>query len=269
MLESHYLKTTLVIAPDIQFSPLVLEKVKCEHCDLVGKLKSCGWSDKYRYCHGIKSGDKIKFTLYIRIHESTSSIKGFYLLQRQYKCNNCQSKVSAVEVIQREVPEYVKVSYPLMFAGETIVHADLGRMILADVVSAKTMDEIGNFIRYSRYTEYTRLRLHYYSIKSNSVFDAAIKDFSAFEDKDGFNELSQPTVTFIRDFFVGYINACINIIEAYNKSIIPHPVISFDSTFHIQKRTKVSKLILHYIFIILSLKTTYELVLNNILIHNY
>ena len=114
MLDSHYLKTTLVIAPYIQFSPLVVEKVKCEHCDSVGKLKSCGWSDKYCYCHGIK------FTLYIRIHESTSPIKGFYLLQRQNKCINCQSKVSAVEVIQRDVPEYVKVSYPLMFAGETI-----------------------------------------------------------------------------------------------------------------------------------------------------
>lgn len=66
--------------------------------------------------------------------------------------------------------------------------------------------------------------------------------FSALKEFTGFNELPQPTAEFIKDFFIHYVEDNSDIIEACNNNIIPHPVISFDATFHIQKRTKVYKL---------------------------
>ena len=53
MLESHYLKPVIIIAPDLQFP--MLNYFNCATCPTCNerKLKSQGWGDYYRYVHGL------------------------------------------------------------------------------------------------------------------------------------------------------------------------------------------------------------------------
>lgn len=55
-LESHYLKPVIIVAPDVQIGNYILEPAVCPGCKIVGKLKSNGWVDSYRYVHGVKTG---------------------------------------------------------------------------------------------------------------------------------------------------------------------------------------------------------------------
>lgn len=56
MLESHYLKPVIIIAPDLQFP--MLNYFNCATCPTCNehKLKSQGWGDYYRYVHGKDEG---------------------------------------------------------------------------------------------------------------------------------------------------------------------------------------------------------------------
>ena len=56
VLESHYLKPVVIVAPDIQFGEHILKSVACPSCKVIDKLASNGWVDSYRYVHGVKSG---------------------------------------------------------------------------------------------------------------------------------------------------------------------------------------------------------------------
>jgi hypothetical protein len=149
------------------------------------------------------------------------------------------------------VPEFVRNSYPIIRAGQTFLSRDLAHSILNDVLTGKTVDEISVCIKKLRYTEYTRLLSSYYSIlhfRSVKNFDSTNK-FSSFEDTDRYNELAQPSAESIKQFFVHYVNERKEVLDACLDNLVPHSVISFDATFHIQKRIKVLKLYHYHIFV--------------------
>jgi hypothetical protein len=143
-------------------------------------------------------------------------------------------------------------------------------MVLSDVLTAKTFDEIGNAIRHARFGEYTRLRLMYYSSQdafekrstldsfaqtSNAAVPARKRqyskfetpsgddtlhtDFSEFDNESGYNELLQPDAEVIKQFFINFVSERQELLDRCFDSIIPCASISFDATFHIQKRIKV------------------------------
>ena len=63
-------------------------------------------------------------------------------------------------------------------------------------------------------------------------------EFSTFESKDGFNELAQPDVETIKQVFIGYVTERQAIFNNCLESIVPFGCMSFDATYHIQKRGK-------------------------------
>ena len=146
-------------------------------------------------------------------------------------------------------------SYPVVKSGETLFTTDLVDTILDDTLSAKTLEEIGTTVKNFRYKEYMEKRLHYYSLTvflhapgtlSSSATGERAEEFSSFEDPEGYNEIAQPDVETIKRFFVNYVSERREILNACAENVVPFGAVSFDSTFHIQKRTKVIFVIYYY-----------------------
>ena len=274
MLESHYLKPVIIIAPDLQFP--MLKFFDCATCPTCNerKLKSQGWWDYYRYVHGKDEGI-ISFFLYHTqpLHKITDKneiiiIIGHFILQRQYKCGNssCRRKCAAIDTIDQEwVPSFARIAYPVIKSGETIFTTDLVDTILDDMLTAKTLEEIGTTVRNHRYKKYFEKRVSYYSARNfffttpRSVFSTVTEgeDFSTFEDPAGFNEISQPDVETVKRFFVNYVKERREILDSCLHNIVPFAAVSFDCTFHIQKRTKVF-IVIHYSFLKLFLTLSFQ-----------
>ena len=130
-------------------------------------------------------------------------------------------------------------------------------MILSDVQTAKTVDEIGVTIKHLRITEFTRKCIHYKSAvahlgaqqpnsisahfgvsSDSSAISSSVIEFSSFEDPEGYNEIAQPTAETIKQFYTGYVNEREEILNQIMEDIVPHAAMSFDATYHIQKTTK-------------------------------
>jgi hypothetical protein len=74
---------------------------------------------------------------------------------------SCKKKCCGLDIIfQSQLPDYIRITYPLVKAKETIFTSDLSCMILSDVLTAKTVDEISMTIKHQRITEYARKCLH-------------------------------------------------------------------------------------------------------------
>jgi len=183
-------------------------------------------------------------------------------LQRQYQCGSsiCRRKCSALDILEQEwIPSFMRNSYPVVKSGETLFTTDLVDTILDDTLSAKTLEEIGTTVKNFRYKEYMDKRLHYYSmisflhtpgtLLSSLATGKRAEEFSSFEDPEGFNEIAQPDVETIKRFFVNYVSERREILNACLENVIPFGAVSFDSTFHIQKRTKVMLVIYYYTMI--------------------
>ena len=56
----------------MQFDSLIFELIVCPKatCQALGKMKSCGWLDSYRYVHGVKAGKSL--VLSIKFHHKTN-----------------------------------------------------------------------------------------------------------------------------------------------------------------------------------------------------
>jgi hypothetical protein len=153
-----------------------------------------------------------------------------------------------MDIIDQEwVPSFLRIAYPLIKSGETVFMTDLVDTILEDMLTAKTLEEIGTTVRNHRYKRYFEKRLSYYSVKKllhttpGSLFSTATEaeEFSTFEDPAGFNEISQPDVETVKRFFCNYVKERREILDSCLDNIVPFAAVSFDCTFHIQKRTKV------------------------------
>jgi hypothetical protein len=264
MLESYYLKPVIIIAPDLQFPMLnFCDHATCPTCNKC-QLKLQGWGDYYRYVHGKDVGIIYFLNHTQRLHKITDKneiiiIIGHFILQRQYKCGNssCRRKCAAIDTIDQEwVPSFVRIAYPLIKSGETFFMTDLADTVFDDMLTGKTLEEIGTTVRNHRYKKYLEKRLSYYSAKKlldttpGSVFSTATEaeEFSTFEDHTGFNEISQPDVETVKRFFVNYVKERREILDSCLDNIVPFSAVSFDCTFHIQKRTKVF-IFIHYSFL--------------------
>ena len=112
-------------------------------------------------------------------------------------------------------------------------------------------------VRSFRYSEYLNRRTHYFSIveyQKCGVFKTSQSSttggrstdasggegwFSALDDPEFYNEMPSPDVQTITEFFNSYIEERDNELDNHLSNITISDVISFDSTFHVQKTTKV------------------------------
>jgi len=230
IVRQFYLKPVVVIAPHL----LMLSNLKCTNCkangvgdnnltlkglftflvvlssviisydnyDDVFKNMIQGWHDKVRYVHGLKSG--------------------WYVLQKNYFCKTCKTKLTGEMLLEEseQIPDLVKLQIPVIFQRRSAVHRELANYIVSDAITAKTFDEIGSVISTFRASEYLEKRTLYYalcddftklenqgierSLQGRTEFTPTVlPSFSAFDDPKGYNEVLQPTETFIIDFFKG------------------------------------------------------------------
>ena len=186
-LRNFYVKPVVVIAPDLQF-PGNKDDLRCPTC--FNPLNTKGWEDSYRYVHGLSSG--------------------FFLLQKRYICKsaNCQREhknIDALTLLKEatNIPEHIRLQYPLYQAGTLWFHSDLATAILNDAFTAKTFDESCETIKSSRLREYLNKRAIYESLKKSlehSLAPVQDGDFSNMNDAHGYNELLCPDATTVVEF---------------------------------------------------------------------
>jgi hypothetical protein len=208
-------------------------------CDCKGTTwTSRGWDDRHRYIHGMATG--------------------YYILQMRYQCNSCKSSKNAIEFLRptnNKCSPIIHTMYPIKWAGEILYHEELANLIICDSMTAKTFDEISHTIRQLRFDRYTKQRARYYCaiafndqvtnlgcrnyfIRDNVTISGSA-EFSSFDDPTGYNESPGPDPKQLISFFQGYISERKSTFEDYRRNTLPHPVMSFDTTFWAGQRTKV------------------------------
>jgi len=223
-------KPVIVFAPDISFPSCM--PLKCIRNGCSGALKVKGWHDKYRYIH--------------------STDCGYYALQKLYTCSSCKMDTTALTVLQdsKSLPNYVRLRYPVTFAGTLCFHTDLANIIVNDALTGKTFDEICESIKSLRLSRYLLNKAMYLSWMttespssigrhySSTSASSALETFPSFDDKLSFNESVGPVLPSILDYFNFYVEDRSGFLDECLDSVIPFCVLSLDGTYNIQKRTR-------------------------------
>lgn len=126
------------------------------------------------------------------------------------------------------------------------VTKELLTILVGDILTAKTFDDVANTIATHRMAKYFNLRLIYnesIEIRKNmSRFDGSditeYPVFSTLEEKEGYNDTLAPHSKYLTEVFTKYHENYSDLISACRNHIIPHKVQSLDFTFNIAKRTK-------------------------------
>jgi len=179
---------------------------------------------------------------------------GEYLVQKRYKCK-CPSESGgestfheALKVVLTfdNVPDFIKQAYPVFLLHRSAVTKEVLMLLVGDVLTAKTFDDIANTIATFRMSKYFNLRLIYNETveifkKTPRIDGSHMREFPAFgtfEDKDGYNETLAPQSQYLINVFKAYHESHFDLINACLDNLIPHKVQSLDFTFHVSKRTK-------------------------------
>lgn len=184
-----YRKPVIICAPHL-YLPGQQMICKCKK-----KMQLRGWQDA-RYVHGLKGG--------------------MYLKQRKYQCNHCKvGTINAFQALQFEcITEDIRLLYPLYERHNSMLHEELMNYIVSDAMTSKTFSEIGNGIGSFRTQEYLRRRTLYCVLQKKfdkqTVRNRHVESFSSFDDAEGYNELMQPTDSYLTSVYNG--NFILNVV---------------------------------------------------------
>ena len=221
-----------------------MNQVKCVKCDTC--IQRRGWHGHFRRVETL-IGHQV-------------------LIQEQFQCNcfvkKTRRKFSALSFLFDDkgrysgVTEGMRLMYPIHLTYKCAVDSQMLQLIIADMVSAKSADQIGDTIAAIRLNEYLRSRATYEAeyldykadVESqNSMIERVNgeqiklmerKDFSSFQDKTGYNEILTMYSKMIIEVFVKFVEDRTQVINEHIEAIDPHWCISVDTTFDIAKRTR-------------------------------
>ena len=138
-------------------------------------------------------------------------------MQANYHCSlkACGKTVAALKVMENaSVPDFVKASYPIILTEKSAISSELVSIIVHDATSAKSFEELGVGIANSRATECLRKRLIYcqaiehFCDKSGGTLTGVVNAstlpiFSTLDNREGYNEMLQPTSEYLTEFYCG------------------------------------------------------------------
>ena len=195
------------------------------------------------------------------------TLKGHYvLIQEQFQCDcyegKSKRKFSALSFLFDEKERYsgvtaaMKAKYPVHLTHKCAVDEDVMQLIVADMVSAKSADQIGDTIAAIRLNEYLQSRVAYEAeyleyraevdsqnemverLNGEQIKAVDMAAFSTFQDRSGYNETLTIYSKAIIDVFVKFVEDRASVFLEHIEKIDPHWCISVDTTFNIAKRTR-------------------------------
>lgn len=166
---------------------------------------------------------------------------GFYFLQYRYHCRKCKSTMYSGDLF---FDDFLRSMLPVYLMNDSALHLDVVELITKAATGTTSFSNVVSIIADMRLSEYPKLRWQYNEVKSqysksirSAVSDVLCPEFSSFNDTDGYNECHGPSQGLLTTVFEEYMSDRKGIIQKLSCSIPVHPVISFDHTFKIGKRT--------------------------------
>jgi len=220
-LEAYYLKPVMVWAPKMRYSI----DIRCNEDGCAGNLSANGFLAAPRYVHGMTTG--------------------FYFIQCRYKCEQCKKTVAAIKC---QLPYYLSETCPVIFSHKSALHKEVVTFVTSAATTGMSFTEITKYLGTSRQTCYLEKKTNYLIMKKRyeesslcSSHLTPLRLFSAFDDKQGYNEIASPTEVYLENFFTSYVHEHSKMIDNLQKEAPICQVISSDHTFNVAKRSSKNK----------------------------